>query len=107
MSNLFAFGGNTYRLDLTTSADSLAIPGMDDPRGKTVRVYVDGDGPAFVAFGGSGVVAAIAASDGSATGIPLAGNRESGFTVRSGATHISGIMASGTASLYVTVGDGI
>lgn len=107
MKNLFAFGGNTYRLDLTTSSDSLAIPGMDRTEGATVRVYVDGEGPAFIAFGGSGVAAAIAAADGNANGIPLAGNRESGFTVRSGATHIAGIMATGTASLYITVGDGI
>lgn len=107
MTNLFAFGGNTYRLDLSTTSDSLAIPDMNLPEGKTVRVYVEGTGPAFIAFGPSTVTAAIAAADGNANGIPLAGGRESGFTVRNGATHIAGITATGTASLYITVGDGI
>jgi hypothetical protein len=88
---------NTASLAVTTSSDRVAITGNPTQ----VRLRTNGaDAVAFITFGDSTVTAA------TATGIPLGPGAIEVFSVPLNATHIAAITASGTATLYVTPGEG-
>lgn len=107
MSSLFSPIGSTQRLDITTSAERFALAGIGLVAGATLRIFVDGTSPVFIAFGGASVDAAVPADNASANGMPVAPGRESGVTVPGGATHMSVITATGTATVYLTAGAGV
>ena len=107
MSPLFSPIGNTQRLDISTTAERFALTGVGLTAGATVRFFVDGTVPVFVAFGGASVDAAVPADNGMANGMPIAPGRETGVTVPGGATHVSVITATGTATVYLTAGAGV
>ncbi|ARN82161.1 hypothetical protein [Methylocystis bryophila] len=90
----FAPNGNTTQLSVSTTSARVALPA-----GVTVMVYNTGAQPAFVAFGGSGVVATSAGDEVPAGGaLPFAPG---------GATYIAAIAASGGTSLNITGGSGL
>lgn len=107
MAELFAFGGTTEALDVTSTSGLMALDSTTAQSGKVVRVFVDGSVPVFVAPGGPTAVAAVPASGASAAGMPLAPGRESGFTLAGGQTHLAFVTKTGTATVYVTQGSGI
>ncbi len=104
---LFAFGGNTEALAVTSSSARMALDESAAQAGSVVRIYVDGSVPVFVAPGGSSVTASIATTGTAANGMPLCPGRETGFTLAGGQTHLAFITSSGTATVYVTQGRGI
>lgn len=107
MADLFAFGGNTEALDVTAVSARMTLDESAGQAGKVVRIFVDGDVAVFVASGGAAVNAVIAASGASASGMPLAPGRETGFTLAGGQTHLAFITEAGSATVYVTQGFGI
>jgi len=74
----------------------------------SLAVYNAGAVPVFVAIGDSSVTAAIAnvASTTSKTGMPIAAGARVVLTPIVGATHIAGIVSTGSAKVYTTSGDG-
>lgn len=106
-AELFAFGGNTEALAVTTTTGRLALDGSTTQEGKVVRIYNDGSVPVFVAPGGAAVNAVIPLTGGVTGAMPLCPGRETGFTLAGGQTHLAFITASGTATVYVTQGSGI
>lgn len=85
---------STVSLAVTTTTGRVATVGD----ASTIRIYNAGTATVFVKFGGSSVTAAT-------TDMPIpAGVVE---TFRTGTlTHVAAITASGTATLYVTSGEG-
>ena len=105
--NTFFPLGATVNLEADTSSDSVALTAYDPSLG-TVRIYNSGTVDVFVAFGTSGVTAALA------SGMPVkAGNTEVfglGSTLlradTTPPTHVAMITASDTATVYLTSGVG-
>ena len=75
--------------------------GAPSPVAVEVRFYNAGVVPVFVNFGGSGVTATLAA------GMPIAPGATEAFGLEPSQTHVAAITASGTATLYITTGDGL
>lgn len=107
MSPLFSPVGNTQRLDITTVAERFALAGLGLAVGSTLRMFVDGTSTVFVAFGDSSVAAAVPADGNAANGMPIAPGRETGIRFPTAVTHMSVITATGTATVYLTAGDGV
>jgi len=107
MAELFAFGGNTEALAVTSISGRMTLDETAAQAGKVIRIFNDGSVPVFVAPGGATVVAVIATTGTAASGMPIAPGRETGFTLAGGQTHLAFITASGTATVYVTQGSGI
>ena len=106
MTHLFApREGGTVKVSATSSASSAAkFP--TEPRGSfQVRVSNDGTTWGYIKWAADSSVAATTSD------IPLAPGQVTGFTVRnpdrSLPLYYSVIMASGTANVHVTVGEGI
>lgn len=96
--------GTTAALAATQASARIPLP---DPAAETVRLFVVGAGNVFIEFGNSSVAATIPA--GAAKGsVPIAGNRETGFSLNVGKhSHIAAICPTGeTATVYVTCGTG-
>lgn len=94
MLNPFTPGGSaTLAVTSTTGRIALAASGNQ------VLIYSAGTAPAFIKFGTATVEAAV-----TDIAIPSGFNRI--FTIPPGATHVAGITASSTATLYFTRGDG-
>lgn len=87
-----------------TSESTPTAPGAGTfPNGFTVRVVNDGTVTTFIAFGvnGAAATAAVASSP------PMLAGTSEVFTVPAATTHISAIVASGTATIYATPGQGM
>jgi hypothetical protein len=93
----FAPGGPTVTLAATAASARVQV--QPSANNKSIRVFNGGTVPVFLACGDVAIVATVAA------GMPIApGTVEIiGCTV----THIAGIAASGTASVYLTPGNGM
>lgn len=92
--------GATVSLAVIASSNNAAIDSGGVAKARKWRVYNAGSAVAFVSFGGSDVTAS------TATGTPIPPGAVEVFQP-SGATHIAGITASGSTSLYITPGEGI
>ena len=85
-------------LAVTAASGSVAIPGAAPTE---VRLSIPAtDSAAFIEFGTSTITAA------TATGMRIAPGAVEVFRVPLNATHIAAITASGTATLYITSGEG-
>jgi hypothetical protein len=93
----FQPGGPTVTLAVTATTAKVQV--QPSGNNKSIRVFNSGTVPVFIACGDSAITATTAA------GMPIApGTVEIiGCTV----THIAGIAASGTASVYLTPGNGM
>lgn len=98
----FSSLNSTHRIAVTTTAS--AAQALDT--GSSVRVANLGTVPVYVAFGGSAVTAAIPAAGSSANAFPILPSSVETFAVNSAANYISAIVASGSADIYVTAGNG-
>lgn len=87
--------GDTVTLAVTAASASIA-----DPPGEALSIQNLGTSVAYVAFGGSAVVATVA-------NYPIQPGAPYGVTVPGGSTHIAAICASGTTTLAITGGYGV
>lgn len=85
-------------LSVTSTTGSVAIPGAAPTEVKISTKALDAD--CFVEFGGASVVAV------AATGMRLPAGAVEYVRVPLGATHIAAITGTGTATLYITSGEG-
>lgn len=94
----FTPNSSTAQIAATTSTGSVALGGS----GPQIEVTNEGPNTAFVAFGGSGVTAA------AATGYPVLAGQSKAVSSgkKTSVTHAAAITASGTATVYFTMGDG-
>lgn len=90
--------GSTVTLSATQATASVAVPGGTKSR-RRIRVRIPaGDDTVFLAFGGSGVTAAL-------TDMPMHAGTTEYFTLLEGQTHVAAICASTeTATVYITEG---
>ena len=95
MMNPFTPGGSAT-LAVTTSSARVALPTTG---GMQVLIYSAGTAASFIKFGDSTVTAAV-----TDIAIPSGFNRI--FTIPPGVTHVAGITAASTATVYFTRGDG-
>lgn len=85
----------TASLAVTTSTGRVALAAD----ASSVRLYNAGTATAFVKFGDSSITAAT-------TNMPIPAGVVETFRPPGGATHVAAITSSGTATLYVTSGEG-
>lgn len=104
MLNAFQPQGNTALIAATTAASVGIQPSTGSIIG--MRLAVVGSVPVFVAFGSSGVVAALPTTAVPGTGIPMQPNSVETFNFAPN-TWLSAITTSGTAQLYATPGFGV
>ena len=95
MLNPFTPGGSVT-LAVTSTTGRATLP---TSLGNQVLIYSAGTAPAFINFGSGTVEAAV-----TDIAIPSGFNRI--FTIPPGTTHVAGITASSTATIYFTRGDG-
>lgn len=107
MAELFAFGGNTIALNVTTALAAVSLGGTTGQQGKVLRIWNSGDVPVFIATGADSATAAIPANGTPANGMPIAPGATIGISLQGSQTHIAAITASGAATIYVTQGSGI
>jgi hypothetical protein len=95
----FTLNGETVTLSVTTSSPT---PTAFSPKNGSIRVYNSGSVTVFLRSG-------IGTSDATATTshTPIAPGTVESFTVPANHTYVSGITSSGSATVYVQVGDGI
>lgn len=91
--------GSTVNLAATTTTGNVALSGFG-AGGGNVRLYNSGTVTVFVAFGGSAVAATTTAS------MPLPAGAVEVFAVGE-VLYLAGITASGTATVYATIGQGV
>ncbi len=105
----FAPYGATVALAAGTASARVALTDTAAGTGeRTVRVLNAGPETAFVAFGHAAATAAVPVAGAPAAGIPVpAGGGAEPFRIPADATHMAAVCASGTATLYVTVGQGL
>ena len=104
ISHLFTPLSPTVSLSVTTSSARVAKTALPTNSGGAtheLRIVNTGTVVVFVAFG-DGTVTADAA-----TGMPILPNTVESFQLSASQTHIAGICASGTATLYATTGLGV
>lgn len=90
----------TDTLAVTTSSDRTRFHDAGTGKPGSVRLYNAGSATVFCEFGGSEVVAAVA------SGFPLPAGGVETFNPQGG-SYLAAITASGTATLYVTPGEGM
>ncbi len=89
--------GASVSVSATTSTSSVALPST---KGNQVLIYAPAaNAAAFIKFGASDVEAAV-------TDIPIPPGFNRIFTIPPGTTHVAGITASSTGTVYLTCGDG-
>lgn len=103
INKMFRPISSTVNIAAGTTTGNVAITssGTPSPATSEVRFYNSGTVPVFVNFGGSGVTATLAA------GMPIAPGATEAFGMEASQTHVAAITASGTATLYITTGDGL
>lgn len=89
----------------TTSRVAIAFSNPDYARCQ-VQIINTGTGTVFVAFG-DGTVTATVPNGATAGSIPIGAGQNVLFTLRRGETNVAAITASGTATVYVTPGEGV
>lgn len=91
----------TVSLAATTTTANVRV-NADKPSGQDrhVRVYNSGDSTVFLAFGGSTVIAS------TTTGYPMPPGVMEIVSLPDGATHVAGITAGGSDTVYLTPGEG-
>lgn len=92
---------STKTLSVTTTSAATSIASAPAPATYLVQAPATNAVPVFIEKGGSAVAAAVA------TGLPILPGQAQAFTVGPGDTHIAAIVSTGTATLYVTPGEGI
>ena len=94
--------GTTVSLAATTSTGRVALTGASGKIKQQLRLYNAGSVAVFINLGGSTVTAAV-------TDMPVPAGYTEVISIPpgDGARYIAGITASGTATLYATVGDGV
>ncbi len=96
--------GGTVSLGVTTVSASVALPSTGGGGTKAVRIYNAGDGTAFVRFSDNSTATAVLFD------MPIPAGAIEMFTIvdRNGdVNHIAAITSSGSATIYVSVGEGI
>jgi hypothetical protein len=88
--------GASATLAITTSSANVQLPSGSGTR---FLLQNSGTAPIFFATGGSTVTA-------TASSTPLLGGEAKVFTLDPSATYIAGIVGTGTATLYITRGEG-
>ena len=105
---VFSPSGNAVTVSLSagisTSAIQFKAPGTSIATLRRVRVFNGGTVPAFVEFGGSAVTASVP-SGSTGGGVPVAPGSIEMFTA-AGADYVAAITSSGSATLYLTPGEG-
>ena len=89
------FAGPTVSLACTNSTGSVSL----GTQAEAVRIYNSGSVPVFIKFGTDSATA-------TTSGIPIAPGTVEVFEARR-ANYVAGITASGTATLYFTIGEGM
>ena len=100
---LDAFAPNsaaTVVVACTTTSGSTRVALVGNAKNCIIQSAFDSPSMAFVEFGSSTVTAA------TTTGFPMQPGAILDLQVPRGATHIAGITAASTATVYVTTGDG-
>lgn len=99
------WGGNTVNLAVTSTTGNVALPGRVSYNKLQVRLYNAGGATAFVNCGGSTVTAS------ATTDIPIPAGAVEVMTLDFPATvttpYIAAVTSAGTATLYITPGDGV
>lgn len=100
--DIFSPVGATVNLAATTTTGNVALTAIHETGigSKSVRLYNAGAVAVFVAFGTSAIAAVLA------TSIPIPPGGVEVFEVSPAVTHVAGITASGTATIYATAGRG-
>lgn len=101
MDAAFSPVGATVNLAATTSTGAVALTDIGHIGSKAVRVYNSGASTVFIAFGTSSIVATTAA------GMPVPAGAIETFEISGSVTHVAGITASGTSTVYFTSGRGL
>lgn len=105
--DLFAPGGESTVLAVTSATGRIQLPAGS--QGSVLRFFNDSTSTIFAQLGGA-TVNAVVPVGATLGGFPippgLSGIRAGGGPT-GGQTHIAGIVASGTANLYITMGSGI
>lgn len=91
----------------TTPAAAELADSKDGQTYRSYRVRNTGSAEAFIVTGGSDVEAEIPADGVPANGMPIGAGHTETFRADRTHTHLAAITASGTATLYITTGDGI
>lgn len=94
----YASTTNVGTAGTTTTTTALTLP-SPAPKRMQLRTYNNCATAPFIAWGTSGVTA-------TTTGLPLGPGAIELFTVPDGTTHVAQITASGTCSIYYSVGQG-
>ena len=113
MANNIAFQpmGKSTRINVTTTANTVAV--LSDSPANQVRVHNATAAEVFLRFGTASTDAVVIPTAGTpAYGFILHNNQTSIFTVPNQASstatlYVSAIVASGTATIYVTPGEGL
>jgi len=90
---------STVNISATTSSASVALPSGIPSR--SLRIFNNAGAVAFIAFGGSSITAA------TSTSVPIAVGAVEVLSIPPEATYVAAILASGTGTVYFTVGFGI
>lgn len=90
----------TATVACTTTSGSTRVALVGSSKQVIVQSLSTSAAPAFIEFGSSTVSAA------TATGFPIQPGAILCLTVPQGATHVAGITATSTATVYVTTGEG-
>jgi hypothetical protein len=91
--------GATANLAVTSTTGRVALDNLTN-QSRSVRVFNSGAVVVFLEFGGSTVEAA------AATSLPVGPGATEWFEIGGAVTHVAGITASGTATVYFSEGMG-
>lgn len=94
----FASATNVGTAGTTTTTTALTLP-SPAPRRMQLRTYNNCATAPFIAWGGAGITATTG-------GLPLGPGAIELFSLPEGTTHVAQITASGTCSIYYSVGQG-
>ncbi len=103
--------GKSTRINVTTTANTVAV--LSDSPANQVRIFNGAAANVFIRFGTASTDAVVIPIAGTpAYGFVLHNNQTSIFTVPTQASttatlYVSAIVASGTATIYVTPGEGL
>lgn len=96
MQSVFSPSPTTATLSATTASSNVALTGV----GSSIRVYNAGSVAVFIAWGSSATVAATTG------GYPIAPGEIEIISLPGETRYVAGITASGTATVYLTPGEG-
>lgn len=103
--------GKSTRINVTTTANTVAV--LSDSPANQVRIHNSAATDVFIRFGTNNTEDAVIPTAGTpAYGVTIHNNQTNIFTVPNQASttatlYVSAIVASGTATIYVTPGEGL